>query len=122
MMSLHMSIEDEHLAMNLDLSCISCGYHRDYLHKWGFAAALAVLITRASQSRQHGMGEPQLIDSLDYDARPLSIKITPSSFCVWSYVRDIRPECLWLGDIELLLVAFESQLKVFYPFKNDNTF
>nr|GEV94031.1 hypothetical protein [Tanacetum cinerariifolium] len=39
---------------------------------------------------------------------------------VWSSVGDVRPECLWLGDIELLLVAFDSQLKIFYPFKNDN--
>ncbi|GKE90127.1 hypothetical protein Tco_1567602 [Tanacetum coccineum] len=36
-------------------------------------------------------------------------------------VKDVRPECLWLGDIELLLVAFDSQLKVFHSLKNDNT-
>ncbi|GKB95654.1 hypothetical protein Tco_0981791 [Tanacetum coccineum] len=41
---------------------------------------------------------------------------------VWSSVRDVRLECLWLSDIELLLIAFDSQLKVFYPPKNDNTF
>ncbi|GJY84060.1 hypothetical protein Tco_0497436 [Tanacetum coccineum] len=40
---------------------------------------------------------------------------------VWSFVGDVGPEYLWLGDIELLLVAFDSQLKVFYPFKNDHT-
>ncbi|GJQ91154.1 hypothetical protein Tco_0002293 [Tanacetum coccineum] len=40
---------------------------------------------------------------------------------VWSSFGDVRPVCLWLGDIELLLVPFDSQLKVFYPFKNDNT-
>ncbi|GKA61522.1 hypothetical protein Tco_0760929 [Tanacetum coccineum] len=40
---------------------------------------------------------------------------------VWNYVGDVRPECLWLGDIELLLVAFHSQLKVFHSLKNDNT-
>ncbi|GKB85170.1 hypothetical protein Tco_0957442 [Tanacetum coccineum] len=31
---------------------------------------------------------------------------------VWSSVGDVEPECLWLSDIELLLVAFDSQLKV----------
>nr|GEU44428.1 hypothetical protein [Tanacetum cinerariifolium] len=49
----------------------------------------------------------------------ISLRIAVCS--VWSSVGDVEPECLWLGDIELLLVAFDSQLKVFYPFKNDNT-
>ncbi|GJW70130.1 hypothetical protein Tco_0127047 [Tanacetum coccineum] len=40
---------------------------------------------------------------------------------VWSFVGDVRPECLWLSDIELLLIAFDSQLKVFHSPKNDNT-
>nr|GFB79665.1 hypothetical protein [Tanacetum cinerariifolium] len=40
---------------------------------------------------------------------------------VWSSFGDDRHVCLWLSDIELLLVAFDSQLKVFYPFKNDNS-
>ncbi|GJY79280.1 hypothetical protein Tco_0485081 [Tanacetum coccineum] len=40
---------------------------------------------------------------------------------VWSSFGYVRPECLWLGDIELLLVAFDSQLKVFYTLENDNT-
>ncbi|GJX94803.1 hypothetical protein Tco_0349389 [Tanacetum coccineum] len=40
---------------------------------------------------------------------------------VWNSVGDVGPECLWLGDIELLLVAFDSQLKVFHLLKNDNT-
>ncbi|GJZ15295.1 hypothetical protein Tco_0550972 [Tanacetum coccineum] len=40
---------------------------------------------------------------------------------VWSSVGDVGPECLWLSDIELLLVAFDSQLKAFHPLKNDNT-
>ncbi|GJR33415.1 hypothetical protein Tco_1109647 [Tanacetum coccineum] len=40
---------------------------------------------------------------------------------VWSSVGDVGLECLWLGDIELILVAFDSQVKVFYPLKNDNT-
>nr|GEX25200.1 hypothetical protein [Tanacetum cinerariifolium] len=40
---------------------------------------------------------------------------------VWSSVGDVKPECLWLSDIELLLVAFDSQLKVFHQLKNDNT-
>ncbi|GKA95239.1 hypothetical protein Tco_0817277, partial [Tanacetum coccineum] len=45
-----------HVAMNNDSSRISCTNHREYLQ--GLAAALAILITRASQSRQHGMSEP----------------------------------------------------------------
>ncbi|GJV80127.1 hypothetical protein Tco_1515997 [Tanacetum coccineum] len=40
---------------------------------------------------------------------------------VWGHVGDVGPESLRLGDIKLLLVAFDSQLKVFYPLKNDNT-
>ncbi|GJY65235.1 hypothetical protein Tco_0467473 [Tanacetum coccineum] len=40
---------------------------------------------------------------------------------VWGHVGDVRPECLRFGDIKLLLVAFDSQLKVFHPFLNDNT-
>ncbi|GJZ58061.1 ribonuclease H-like domain-containing protein [Tanacetum coccineum] len=40
---------------------------------------------------------------------------------VWGLVRDVRSECLRLGDIKLLLVAFDSQLKVFHPLLNDNT-
>ncbi|GKB15606.1 hypothetical protein Tco_0849529, partial [Tanacetum coccineum] len=40
---------------------------------------------------------------------------------VWSSFGDVGPECLRLSDIELLLVAFDSQLKVFNPLKNDNT-
>nr|GEW72425.1 hypothetical protein [Tanacetum cinerariifolium] len=43
------------------------------------------------------------------------------AFNVWSSVGDVRPECLWLGYIKHLLVAFDSQLKVFHPLKNDNT-
>ncbi|GJW58005.1 hypothetical protein Tco_0104736, partial [Tanacetum coccineum] len=41
----------EHVAMNLDTLGISCTNCREYLQ--GFAAALAVLITGVSQSRQH---------------------------------------------------------------------
>ncbi|GKB06280.1 hypothetical protein Tco_0834513 [Tanacetum coccineum] len=41
---------------------------------------------------------------------------------VWNSIGDVRPECLWLGDIELLLVAFDSQLKVFHSLKNDDMF
>ncbi|GKA98797.1 hypothetical protein Tco_0826734, partial [Tanacetum coccineum] len=40
---------------------------------------------------------------------------------VWGHVGDAKPERLRLGDIKLLLVAFDSQLKVFHPLKNDNT-
>ncbi|GJY75748.1 hypothetical protein Tco_0480864 [Tanacetum coccineum] len=35
-------------------------YHDRNLHEWGFAAAQAVLITGASQSRQHGKSESDL--------------------------------------------------------------
>ncbi|GJW63598.1 hypothetical protein Tco_0115482 [Tanacetum coccineum] len=31
---------------------------------------------------------------------------------VWSSFGDVGPECLRLSDIELLLVAFDSQLKI----------
>ncbi|GJW60721.1 hypothetical protein Tco_0110056 [Tanacetum coccineum] len=40
---------------------------------------------------------------------------------VWGHVGYVGPERLRLGDIKLLLVAFESQLKVFHSLKNDNT-
>ncbi|GJX08603.1 hypothetical protein Tco_0196535 [Tanacetum coccineum] len=33
---------------------------------------------------------------------------------------DVRSESLRLGDIKFLLVACDSQLKVFHPLKNDN--
>nr|GEW80918.1 hypothetical protein [Tanacetum cinerariifolium]GEW88014.1 hypothetical protein [Tanacetum cinerariifolium] len=39
---------------------------------------------------------------------------------VWGHFGDVRPERLRPGDIKLLLVAFDSQLKVFHPLKNDN--
>nr|GEX69671.1 hypothetical protein [Tanacetum cinerariifolium] len=41
---------------------------------------------------------------------------------VWNPVGDVRPKCLWLGDIELLLVAFDSHLKVFHSLIDDNTY
>nr|GEY01508.1 hypothetical protein [Tanacetum cinerariifolium] len=75
----------------------------------GFAAALAVLITRASQSRQHGSSEPTF-----------TLTSGMSLGSVWGHFGDVRPERLRPGDIKLLLVAFDSQLKVFYPLKNDN--
>ncbi|GJS67492.1 hypothetical protein Tco_0682056 [Tanacetum coccineum] len=59
----------------------------------GFAAALAVLITEASQ-------------------KPVTR--------VWSSFGDVRPECLWLSDIELLLVALTSHVGGLHPLKNDN--
>nr|GEV18542.1 hypothetical protein [Tanacetum cinerariifolium] len=40
---------------------------------------------------------------------------------VWNHVRDLRPKCLYLSDIKLLLVAFDSQLKLFHSLKDDNT-
>ncbi|GKB88686.1 hypothetical protein Tco_0960958, partial [Tanacetum coccineum] len=39
---------------------------------------------------------------------------------VWCQFRDVRFESFRLGDIKFLLVAFDSQLKVFHPLKNDN--
>nr|GEV77484.1 reverse transcriptase domain-containing protein [Tanacetum cinerariifolium] len=39
---------------------------------------------------------------------------------VWGQVGDVGSEGLWSGDIKLLLVAFDSRLKVFYMVKNDN--
>ncbi|GKB36724.1 hypothetical protein Tco_0881666 [Tanacetum coccineum] len=39
---------------------------------------------------------------------------------VWCQFGDARFESLRLGDIKFLLVAFDSQLKVFHPFKNNN--
>nr|GEW75478.1 hypothetical protein [Tanacetum cinerariifolium] len=46
----------EYVAMNIDTSTSSCCHHQEYLQ--GFAAVLAVIITGASQSRQHGVSEP----------------------------------------------------------------
>ncbi|GJR49863.1 hypothetical protein Tco_1400384 [Tanacetum coccineum] len=154
----------------------------------GFAAALAVLITGASQSRQHDtlvrlpmdirlkidlenqshevisvfspsnelfqiphqspLKQP-LIDRLDHDAGPFSVQVTSSPFwqifypqvvrnimkhisdrydtlrvlvcSVWGHFGDVISESLKLGNIKFLLVAFDSRLKVFYPFKNYNT-
>ncbi|GJZ63989.1 hypothetical protein Tco_0620410 [Tanacetum coccineum] len=39
---------------------------------------------------------------------------------IWGQVGDVGSKCLRLGEIKLLLVAFDSQLKVFHPLKNDN--
>nr|GEV82342.1 hypothetical protein [Tanacetum cinerariifolium] len=46
------SFEHEHVVLASTGHLENC-YHRQDLHKWGFTAALAVLITRESQSRQH---------------------------------------------------------------------
>ncbi|GKD49127.1 hypothetical protein Tco_1278103 [Tanacetum coccineum] len=54
-----------------------------------------------------------LIDHLDHDVRPFPVY-------VWGYFGDVGPESLKPGDIKLLLVAFDSQLKVLHPLKNDN--
>nr|GEV23664.1 hypothetical protein [Tanacetum cinerariifolium] len=40
---------------------------------------------------------------------------------LWGHFGDVRPERVRPGDIKLLLVAFDSQLKVFNQLKNDNT-
>nr|GEU90666.1 hypothetical protein [Tanacetum cinerariifolium] len=73
-----------------------------------------------------------LIDRLDHDVGPFSIQVIPSSFwqiddslralicSVWAHFGDVRFEGLGLGEIKLFMVAFDSQLKVFYPHKNDN--
>ncbi|GJY02779.1 retrovirus-related pol polyprotein from transposon TNT 1-94 [Tanacetum coccineum] len=89
-----------------------------------------------------------LIDHLDHDAGPFSIQVTPSPFwqifhpevvsnimkhisdrydtlrvlvcSVWGHFGDVRSESLRLGDIKFLLVAFDSQLKVFHLLKNNN--
>ncbi|GKB99287.1 RNA-directed DNA polymerase, eukaryota, reverse transcriptase zinc-binding domain protein [Tanacetum coccineum] len=39
---------------------------------------------------------------------------------VWGKFADARLECLRTGDIQLLLVAFNSQLKIFHPLENNN--
>nr|GEW21526.1 hypothetical protein [Tanacetum cinerariifolium] len=39
---------------------------------------------------------------------------------VWGHFGDVEPESLRPGNIKLFLVAFDSQLKVFHPLKNDN--
>nr|GEY32472.1 zinc finger, RING/FYVE/PHD-type [Tanacetum cinerariifolium]GEY32694.1 zinc finger, RING/FYVE/PHD-type [Tanacetum cinerariifolium] len=62
-------VEYEHAVMNLDTSMSSCCHHREYLQ--GFEAVLAVLITEASQSRQHGMSDPFMTGST---AEPKNIK------------------------------------------------
>ncbi|GJW12863.1 hypothetical protein Tco_1578690 [Tanacetum coccineum] len=49
-----------------------------------FAAALAVLNTGVSQSRQHDKSELLLIDHLDHDAGPFSVQVTPSS--LWQVI------------------------------------
>ncbi|GJS68226.1 hypothetical protein Tco_0682791 [Tanacetum coccineum] len=160
----------------------------------GFTAALAVLITGASQSRQHDTlvrlpidirlkidlenqlvcQDANVIDRLDHDAGPFFFQVTPSSLwqvihtqagsnimknssnkcecaiteliefirahqpvslvliliddslrvfvcSVWCHFGDVISESLRLGDIKFLLVAFDSQLKVFHPHKNNNT-
>ncbi|GKG37227.1 hypothetical protein Tco_0447400, partial [Tanacetum coccineum] len=40
---------------------------------------------------------------------------------VWDFVGDVEYEGLRPGDIKLLLVAFDSQLKIFHPFLNDDS-
>nr|GEU42703.1 hypothetical protein [Tanacetum cinerariifolium] len=64
--------------------------------------------------------EHQLINRLDHDARPSYVRHIPVSLSVWSWTRDAGFECLRPGEIKLLLVAFDSQLKIFYPLKNNN--
>nr|GEV58645.1 putative reverse transcriptase domain-containing protein [Tanacetum cinerariifolium] len=68
---------------------------RDKVMLKGFAVVLAFPIIKASQSRHHGKSKP-------------------------GHFGDVRPERLMPVDIKLLLVAFDSQLKVFHPLKNDN--
>ncbi|GKD88278.1 hypothetical protein Tco_1363785, partial [Tanacetum coccineum] len=66
--------------------------------------------------------EPAVLTSKTNSSNFRSLQFPTVIVCsVWNFVGDIRPECLWLGDIELLLVAFNSQLKVFHSLKDDNT-
>nr|GEV63764.1 putative reverse transcriptase domain-containing protein [Tanacetum cinerariifolium] len=78
-----------------------------------------------------------LVEGCDnHDARPFSIQVTTSSFwqifhpqidetlrvlacSVLGHFGDVKSEGLRLGEIKLLLVAFDSQLKIFYPLNND---
>ncbi|GJX20062.1 hypothetical protein Tco_0222739 [Tanacetum coccineum] len=92
--------------------------------------------------------EQLLIYHLDHDAGPFSVQLTPSSHwqviypqvvsnimknpsnrydalrvfvcSVWYQIGDVRSKSLRLGDIKFLLVAFDSQLKVFHPLKDNN--
>ncbi|GJT26822.1 hypothetical protein Tco_0907097 [Tanacetum coccineum] len=55
-----------------------------------FTAALAILITGASQSRQHGKSEPLLVNRLDHDISSFIFQCAPSSLWLcYSKVRNI---------------------------------
>ncbi|GJS59148.1 putative ribonuclease H-like domain-containing protein [Tanacetum coccineum] len=40
---------------------------------------------------------------------------------VWCQFGDVRSKSLGLSDVKFFLIAFDSQLKVFHPLKNNNT-
>ncbi|GKC35186.1 hypothetical protein Tco_1047570 [Tanacetum coccineum] len=133
----------------------------------GFAAALAVLITGASQSRQHGKSEPLevssvvpstnklfvaphhpyffqlLVKRLDHDISSFLFQCTPSSlwhvlhsdilcdgvnineslrvliWSVWVPFPDVGFGSFWLGDVDLLLITFDYELKIFDSLLNN---
>ncbi|GJT27155.1 hypothetical protein Tco_0907430, partial [Tanacetum coccineum] len=79
----------------------------------GFAAVLAVLITGASQSRQH-----DTLVRLPIDIR---LKIDLGKSVVYGVIFEMSDlNVSGPGEIKLFLVAFDSQLKVFHPLKNGN--
>nr|GEU56442.1 hypothetical protein [Tanacetum cinerariifolium] len=108
------------LMRNLEKFVGGREYKNDFrlLERTGFAAILTVLIIEASQSKQHEFIRAHQPVSLELVLIYDSLWIIVSN--VWGHIGDVRPECLMHGD-KLLLVAFDSQLKVFHPPKNDNT-
>ncbi|GKD08943.1 hypothetical protein Tco_1188628, partial [Tanacetum coccineum] len=145
------------------LDGLSMGLGPLYLIK-GFAAILAVLNTRASQSRQHdtlvglpmdirlkidlgksvGSHKSPTMSLFDVGSSRISIftvntcvslgcsgnitrikrrtlKILLVITVVWGFVGDVGSESLRPSDVSLLLVAFDSRLKIFHPLLNDNT-
>nr|GEZ08946.1 Gag-Pol polyprotein [Tanacetum cinerariifolium] len=64
------------------------------------------------------MSTQQDIYAAGFENRPPMLKkenYVPCSsrlLCVWGHFGDVRSEGLMLGEIKLLLVAFDSQLKV----------
>nr|GEV22801.1 copia protein [Tanacetum cinerariifolium] len=97
------AIEYENVAINLTRLGLAAGHHREYLHKWGFAAALAVLITGASQSKQHAFVFVvdavyflSMLPLLGYSRSLLKKKSTGKTYLlilaenVWSILTDLQ--------------------------------